>query len=53
MGRFSPPSGENALASLPLSCGVQELVRLTIEKQGRPSPTSPVKPSSPAGKPDG
>ncbi|XP_002743457.1 rap guanine nucleotide exchange factor 1 isoform X3 [Callithrix jacchus] len=33
--------------------GVKELVRLTIEKQGRPSPTSPVKPSSPAGKPDG
>ncbi|XP_023371865.1 rap guanine nucleotide exchange factor 1-like [Otolemur garnettii] len=32
---------------------MQELVRLTIEKQGRPSPTSPVKPSSPAGKPDG
>uniref|UniRef100_A0A8D2DA43 CRK SH3-binding GNRP n=1 Tax=Sciurus vulgaris TaxID=55149 RepID=A0A8D2DA43_SCIVU len=32
--------------------GVKELVRLTIEKQGRPSPTSPVKPSSPAGKPD-
>ncbi|GAB1286162.1 Rap guanine nucleotide exchange factor (GEF) 1 [Apodemus speciosus] len=31
----------------------QELVRLTIEKQGRPSPTSPVKPSSPASKPDG
>uniref|UniRef100_A0A2K5Z0J0 CRK SH3-binding GNRP n=1 Tax=Mandrillus leucophaeus TaxID=9568 RepID=A0A2K5Z0J0_MANLE len=33
--------------------GVKELVRLTVEKQGRPSPTSPVKPSSPAGKPDG
>nr|XP_012599529.1 rap guanine nucleotide exchange factor 1 isoform X12 [Microcebus murinus] len=33
--------------------GVKELVRLTIEKQGRPSPTSPVKPSSPPGKPDG
>ncbi|XP_051040978.1 rap guanine nucleotide exchange factor 1 isoform X6 [Phodopus roborovskii] len=33
--------------------GVKELVRLTIEKQGRPSPTSPVKPSSPASKPDG
>ncbi|KAM5298544.1 rap guanine nucleotide exchange factor 1 [Ctenodactylus gundi] len=32
--------------------GVKELVRLTTEKQGRPSPTSPVKPSSPAGKPD-
>ncbi|XP_038192169.1 rap guanine nucleotide exchange factor 1 isoform X4 [Arvicola amphibius] len=32
--------------------GVKELVRLTIEKQGRPSPTSPVKPSSPASKPD-
>ncbi|KAM9641901.1 rap guanine nucleotide exchange factor 1 isoform 5-T5 [Trichechus inunguis] len=32
--------------------GVKELVRLTIEKQGRPSPTSPVKPSSPACKPD-
>ncbi|KAL6042160.1 hypothetical protein STEG23_001860 [Scotinomys teguina] len=33
--------------------GVKELVRLTIEKQGHPSPTSPVKPSSPANKPDG
>ncbi|XP_031225455.1 rap guanine nucleotide exchange factor 1 isoform X11 [Mastomys coucha] len=33
--------------------GVKELVRLTIEKQGRPSPTSPVKPSSPSSKPDG
>ncbi|XP_060245788.1 rap guanine nucleotide exchange factor 1 isoform X19 [Meriones unguiculatus] len=33
--------------------GVKELVRLTVEKQGRPSPTSPVKPSSPASKPDG
>lgn len=33
--------------------GVKELVRLIIEKQGRPSPTSPVKPSSPASKPDG
>ncbi|XP_029392541.1 rap guanine nucleotide exchange factor 1 isoform X10 [Mus pahari] len=33
--------------------GVKELVRLTIEKQGRPSPTSPVKPTSPASKPDG
>ncbi|XP_059957720.1 rap guanine nucleotide exchange factor 1 isoform X5 [Mesoplodon densirostris] len=33
--------------------GVKELVRLTIEKQGHPSPTSPVKPSSPACKPDG
>ncbi|XP_040819678.1 rap guanine nucleotide exchange factor 1 isoform X2 [Ochotona curzoniae] len=33
--------------------GVKELVRLTVEKQGRPSPTSPVKPSAPAGKPDG
>ncbi|XP_062937600.1 rap guanine nucleotide exchange factor 1 isoform X6 [Cynocephalus volans] len=33
--------------------GVKELVRLTIERQGRPSPTSPVKPSSPASKPDG
>ncbi|XP_039718843.1 rap guanine nucleotide exchange factor 1 isoform X7 [Pteropus medius] len=33
--------------------GVKELVRLTTEKQGRPSPTSPVKPSSPACKPDG
>ncbi|XP_069333096.1 rap guanine nucleotide exchange factor 1 isoform X4 [Eulemur rufifrons] len=33
--------------------GVKELVRLTIEKQGRPSPTSPVKPSSPPSKPDG
>ncbi|XP_029424626.1 rap guanine nucleotide exchange factor 1 isoform X3 [Nannospalax galili] len=32
--------------------GVKELVRLTTEKQGRPSPTSPVKPSSPASKPD-
>ncbi|XP_065784277.1 rap guanine nucleotide exchange factor 1 isoform X8 [Muntiacus reevesi] len=32
--------------------GVKELVRLTIEKQGHPSPTSPVKPSSPACKPD-
>ncbi|XP_006892660.1 PREDICTED: rap guanine nucleotide exchange factor 1, partial [Elephantulus edwardii] len=28
--------------------GVKELVRLTIEKQAHPSPTSPVKPSSPA-----
>ncbi|XP_066222945.1 rap guanine nucleotide exchange factor 1 isoform X9 [Saccopteryx leptura] len=33
--------------------GVKELVRLTIEKQGRSSPASPVKPSSPACKPDG
>nr|XP_045739359.1 rap guanine nucleotide exchange factor 1 isoform X3 [Mirounga angustirostris] len=33
--------------------GVKELVRLTIEKQGHPSPTSPVKPNSPACKPDG
>ncbi|XP_012576652.1 PREDICTED: rap guanine nucleotide exchange factor 1-like [Condylura cristata] len=33
--------------------GVKELVRLTIEKQGRPSPTSPVKTSPPACKPDG
>ncbi|KAM7316763.1 hypothetical protein ACRRTK_024494 [Alexandromys fortis] len=33
--------------------GVKELVRLIIEKQGQPSPTSPVKPSSPASKPDG
>nr|XP_051691375.1 rap guanine nucleotide exchange factor 1 isoform X8 [Oryctolagus cuniculus] len=33
--------------------GVKELVRLTVEKQGRPSPTSPVKASSPAGRPDG
>ncbi|XP_075416704.1 rap guanine nucleotide exchange factor 1 isoform X1 [Tenrec ecaudatus] len=33
--------------------GVKELVRLIIEKQGHPSPTSPVKPSSPACKPDG
>uniref|UniRef100_A0A480HFM9 CRK SH3-binding GNRP n=1 Tax=Sus scrofa TaxID=9823 RepID=A0A480HFM9_PIG len=33
--------------------GVKELVRLTIEKQGHPSPTSPAKPSSPACKPDG
>ncbi|XP_071072984.1 rap guanine nucleotide exchange factor 1 isoform X15 [Dasypus novemcinctus] len=33
--------------------GVKELVRLTIEKQGHPSPTSPVKPSAPACKPDG
>ncbi|XP_077003410.1 rap guanine nucleotide exchange factor 1 isoform X5 [Tamandua tetradactyla] len=33
--------------------GVKELVRLTIEKQGHPSPTSPVKPISPACKPDG
>ncbi|XP_015989353.2 rap guanine nucleotide exchange factor 1 isoform X2 [Rousettus aegyptiacus] len=33
--------------------GVKELVRLTTEKQGRPSPTSPVKPSSPACKPEG
>ncbi|XP_057403849.1 rap guanine nucleotide exchange factor 1 isoform X9 [Balaenoptera acutorostrata] len=33
--------------------GVKELVRLTVEKQGHPSPTSPVKPSSPACKPDG
>ncbi|XP_057575889.1 rap guanine nucleotide exchange factor 1 isoform X7 [Hippopotamus amphibius kiboko] len=32
--------------------GVKELVRLTIEKQGHPSPTSPVKPSSPACRPD-
>ncbi|XP_072488872.1 rap guanine nucleotide exchange factor 1 isoform X2 [Notamacropus eugenii] len=32
--------------------GVKELVRLTIEKQEHPSPTSPVKPSSPACKPD-
>ncbi|KAM6169508.1 rap guanine nucleotide exchange factor 1 isoform 2-T2 [Rhynchocyon petersi] len=32
--------------------GVKELVRLTIEKQAHPSPTSPVKPSSPACKPD-
>uniref|UniRef100_A0A8D2A535 CRK SH3-binding GNRP n=1 Tax=Sus scrofa TaxID=9823 RepID=A0A8D2A535_PIG len=31
----------------------KELVRLTIEKQGHPSPTSPAKPSSPACKPDG
>ncbi|XP_036892263.1 rap guanine nucleotide exchange factor 1 isoform X4 [Sturnira hondurensis] len=33
--------------------GVKELVRLTVEKQGHPSPTSPVKPSSPVCKPDG
>ncbi|XP_036276357.1 rap guanine nucleotide exchange factor 1 isoform X10 [Pipistrellus kuhlii] len=33
--------------------GVKELVRLTIEKQGHPSPTSPGKPSSPACKPEG
>uniref|UniRef100_A0A8C3W5I0 CRK SH3-binding GNRP n=1 Tax=Catagonus wagneri TaxID=51154 RepID=A0A8C3W5I0_9CETA len=33
--------------------GVKELVRLTIEKQGHPSPTSPAKPSSPACRPDG
>ncbi|KAM9067601.1 rap guanine nucleotide exchange factor 1 isoform X5 [Sarcophilus harrisii] len=32
--------------------GVKELVRLTIEKQEHPSPTSPVKPSSPACKTD-
>uniref|UniRef100_A0A4X2L553 CRK SH3-binding GNRP n=1 Tax=Vombatus ursinus TaxID=29139 RepID=A0A4X2L553_VOMUR len=32
--------------------GVKELVRLTIEKQEHPSPTSPAKPSSPACKPD-
>ncbi|XP_075690810.1 rap guanine nucleotide exchange factor 1 isoform X7 [Rhinoderma darwinii] len=32
--------------------GVKELVRLMIEKQERPSPTSPVKPSSPASKSD-
>ncbi|XP_074066967.1 rap guanine nucleotide exchange factor 1 isoform X8 [Macrotis lagotis] len=32
--------------------GVKELVRLTIEKQEHPSPTSPVKPTSPACKPD-
>ncbi|XP_043839615.1 rap guanine nucleotide exchange factor 1 isoform X9 [Dromiciops gliroides] len=32
--------------------GVKDLVRLTIEKQEHPSPTSPVKPSSPACKPD-
>uniref|UniRef100_A0A8C6FK02 CRK SH3-binding GNRP n=1 Tax=Moschus moschiferus TaxID=68415 RepID=A0A8C6FK02_MOSMO len=32
--------------------GVKELVRLTIEKQGHPSPASPVRPSSPACKPD-
>lgn len=30
----------------------QELVRLTIEKQEHPSPTSPVKPSLPACKSD-
>ncbi|KAG8509470.1 LOW QUALITY PROTEIN: Rap guanine nucleotide exchange factor 1, partial [Galemys pyrenaicus] len=33
--------------------GVKELVRLTTEKQGHPSPTSPAKPSPPACKPDG
>ncbi|XP_032334589.1 rap guanine nucleotide exchange factor 1 isoform X9 [Camelus ferus] len=33
--------------------GVKELVRLTVEKQGHPSPTSPAKPSPPACKPDG
>ncbi|XP_040261862.1 rap guanine nucleotide exchange factor 1 isoform X3 [Bufo bufo] len=32
--------------------GVKELVRLMIEKQERPSPTSPVKTSLPAGKSD-
>ncbi|NXT98436.1 RPGF1 factor, partial [Buphagus erythrorhynchus] len=32
--------------------GVKELVRLTIEKQEHPSPTSPVKPSLPACKSD-
>ncbi|XP_018422034.1 PREDICTED: rap guanine nucleotide exchange factor 1 isoform X2 [Nanorana parkeri] len=32
--------------------GVKELVRLMIEKQERPSPTSPVKPALPAGKSD-
>lgn len=32
--------------------GVKELVKLTKEKQGQPSPTSPAKPSSPACKPD-
>ncbi|XP_049630063.1 rap guanine nucleotide exchange factor 1 [Suncus etruscus] len=33
--------------------GVKELVKLTIEKQGHPSPTSPAKPSSPACRSDG
>ncbi|XP_072344719.1 rap guanine nucleotide exchange factor 1-like isoform X6 [Scyliorhinus torazame] len=32
--------------------GVKELVKLTIEKQEQPSPTSPVKPSQPASKTD-
>ena len=32
--------------------GVKELVKLTIEKQEHPSPTSPVKPSLPACKSD-
>ncbi|XP_067868420.1 rap guanine nucleotide exchange factor 1-like isoform X1 [Heterodontus francisci] len=32
--------------------GVKELVKLTIEKQEQPSPTSPVKPSPPAAKTD-
>lgn len=33
--------------------GVKDLVKLTIEKQGHPSPTSPAKPSSPACRSDG
>ncbi|KAJ8339148.1 hypothetical protein SKAU_G00359340 [Synaphobranchus kaupii] len=32
--------------------GVKELVKLTIEKQDQPSPTSPVKPVSPVAKPE-
>ncbi|XP_078082459.1 rap guanine nucleotide exchange factor 1b isoform X9 [Mustelus asterias] len=32
--------------------GVKELVKLTIEKQEQPSPTTPVKPSQPASKTD-
>ncbi|XP_054996157.1 rap guanine nucleotide exchange factor 1 isoform X4 [Sorex araneus] len=33
--------------------GVKELVKLTIEKQGHPSPTSPAKPSPPACRSEG
>ncbi|XP_036384086.1 LOW QUALITY PROTEIN: rap guanine nucleotide exchange factor 1b [Megalops cyprinoides] len=32
--------------------GVKELVKLTIEKQDQPSPTSPVKPAAPVAKPE-
>ncbi|KAI1904750.1 hypothetical protein AGOR_G00008910 [Albula goreensis] len=32
--------------------GVKELVKLTIEKQDQPSPTSPVKPAPPVAKPE-